>query len=271
MIAETQINLVSVVGALVVGGVLLVLVAWIDRRYLQRFEDVQSVEEDARAAGGTVSHRPAQARETTGVVAAAGSRRSRVRLALPVRPDPSDAAIAENTPAPARKAAPAVAAPAAAPAPPAPPPAGDQVPPARAEGPPAATTIDLTDDAESARSSERSAAADREPMPAATGPARATAETGRSSDDAAPIREATASNGDTTGRWQRPAGDLAPRQERRSERDDKPRLPKGAEAALLSIIEVVPDPRNTLAVTRDPTAEVHLSGRGAGGDDQRVA
>jgi hypothetical protein len=37
------------------------------------------------------------------------------------------------------------------------------------------------------------------------------------------------------------------------------RLPKGAEAALWSIVEVIPDPRNHLALTRDPTAEVRLS------------
>jgi hypothetical protein len=37
------------------------------------------------------------------------------------------------------------------------------------------------------------------------------------------------------------------------------RLPVGAEAALWSIVEVIPDPRNHLALTRDPTAEVHLS------------
>lgn len=36
-------------------------------------------------------------------------------------------------------------------------------------------------------------------------------------------------------------------------------LPKGAEAALASILEVVPDPRNTIALTRDPTAEVRLT------------
>jgi hypothetical protein len=36
-------------------------------------------------------------------------------------------------------------------------------------------------------------------------------------------------------------------------------LPQGAEAALWSILEVIPDPRNHLALTRDPTAEVRLS------------
>lgn len=39
----------------------------------------------------------------------------------------------------------------------------------------------------------------------------------------------------------------------------RPRLPRGAEAALASILEVVPDPRNTVKLTRDPTAEVHLT------------
>jgi len=41
--------------------------------------------------------------------------------------------------------------------------------------------------------------------------------------------------------------------------DSSERLPKGAEAALWSIVEVIPDPRNHLALTRDPTAEVRLS------------
>jgi hypothetical protein len=40
---------------------------------------------------------------------------------------------------------------------------------------------------------------------------------------------------------------------------DEERLPQGAEAALWSILEVIPDPRNHLALTRDPTAEVRLS------------
>jgi hypothetical protein len=39
----------------------------------------------------------------------------------------------------------------------------------------------------------------------------------------------------------------------------RPRLPRGAEAALASILEVVPDPRNVVKLTRDPTAEVHLT------------
>jgi hypothetical protein len=37
------------------------------------------------------------------------------------------------------------------------------------------------------------------------------------------------------------------------------RLPEGAEAALWAILEVVPDPRNHLALTRDPTCEVRLT------------
>lgn len=39
----------------------------------------------------------------------------------------------------------------------------------------------------------------------------------------------------------------------------RPRLPVGAERALLSIVEVQPDPRNLLALQRDPTAEVRLT------------
>lgn len=38
------------------------------------------------------------------------------------------------------------------------------------------------------------------------------------------------------------------------------RLPAGADAALWSIIEAVPDPRNHLALTRDLTGEVRISG-----------
>jgi hypothetical protein len=37
------------------------------------------------------------------------------------------------------------------------------------------------------------------------------------------------------------------------------RLPQGAEAALWSIVEVIPDPRNHLVLTRDPTTEICLS------------
>lgn len=38
------------------------------------------------------------------------------------------------------------------------------------------------------------------------------------------------------------------------------KLPAGAEAALWSIIEAVPDPRNHLALTRDLTGEVRIAG-----------
>jgi hypothetical protein len=53
----------------------------------------------------------------------------------------------------------------------------------------------------------------------------------------------------------------APRRRRRPRGggSTKPKLPKGAEAALAAIVEVVPDPRNTVKLTRDPTAEVHLT------------
>lgn len=42
---------------------------------------------------------------------------------------------------------------------------------------------------------------------------------------------------------------------------DPNRLPQGAEAALWSIVESLPDPRNHLALTRDETAQVRLSPR----------
>lgn len=38
------------------------------------------------------------------------------------------------------------------------------------------------------------------------------------------------------------------------------RLPVGAEAAIWSILEAVPDPRNHLALTRDLTGEVRITG-----------
>jgi len=38
------------------------------------------------------------------------------------------------------------------------------------------------------------------------------------------------------------------------------RLPVGADAALWSIVEAVPDPRNHLALTRDLTGEVRIAG-----------
>lgn len=47
---------------------------------------------------------------------------------------------------------------------------------------------------------------------------------------------------------------------RRAVDDASMRLPAGADAALWSIIEVVPDPRNHLALTRDLTGEVRISG-----------
>lgn len=37
-------------------------------------------------------------------------------------------------------------------------------------------------------------------------------------------------------------------------------LPAGADAALWSIVEAVPDPRNHLALTRDLTGEVRIAG-----------
>jgi hypothetical protein len=37
------------------------------------------------------------------------------------------------------------------------------------------------------------------------------------------------------------------------------RLPHGADAALWSIVEAIPDPRNHLALTRDLSGEVHLT------------
>jgi hypothetical protein len=36
-------------------------------------------------------------------------------------------------------------------------------------------------------------------------------------------------------------------------------LPKGAEAAIWSILEPLPDPRNHLALTRDLSGEVHIT------------
>lgn len=47
---------------------------------------------------------------------------------------------------------------------------------------------------------------------------------------------------------------------RPSSRASTVRLPVGADAALWSIVEVVPDPRNHLALTRDLTGEVRISG-----------
>ena len=38
------------------------------------------------------------------------------------------------------------------------------------------------------------------------------------------------------------------------------RLPAGADTALWSIVEAVPDPRNHLALTRDLTGEVRITG-----------
>lgn len=47
--------------------------------------------------------------------------------------------------------------------------------------------------------------------------------------------------------------------DRTDDRTAAEKLPIGAEAAIWSILEVIPDPRNHLALTRDPTAEIRLS------------
>jgi hypothetical protein len=45
----------------------------------------------------------------------------------------------------------------------------------------------------------------------------------------------------------------------RTDRSGEPRLPKGAEAALWSILEAVPDPRNHLILARDLSGEVRIT------------
>jgi Flp pilus assembly protein TadB len=47
---------------------------------------------------------------------------------------------------------------------------------------------------------------------------------------------------------------------RRRRQEAAERLPAGADAALWSIVEAVPDPRNHLALTRDLTGEVRIAG-----------
>lgn len=47
---------------------------------------------------------------------------------------------------------------------------------------------------------------------------------------------------------------------RRTSLPRESRLPTGADAALWSIVEAVPDPRNHLALTRDLTGEVRITG-----------
>jgi hypothetical protein len=46
---------------------------------------------------------------------------------------------------------------------------------------------------------------------------------------------------------------------RRQDASAEPRLPVGAEAALWSILEAVPDPRNHLALVRDLSGEVRIT------------
>jgi hypothetical protein len=50
------------------------------------------------------------------------------------------------------------------------------------------------------------------------------------------------------------------RVEAESAREAAGKLPSGADAALWSIVEAVPDPRNHLALTRDLTGEVRIAG-----------
>lgn len=47
---------------------------------------------------------------------------------------------------------------------------------------------------------------------------------------------------------------------RRRQTTPSAKLPVGAEAAIWSILEAVPDPRNHLALTRDLTGEVRITG-----------
>jgi hypothetical protein len=50
-----------------------------------------------------------------------------------------------------------------------------------------------------------------------------------------------------------------PRLRRVEEVEQHPDLPHGAEAALTSVIEAIPDPRNVLALTRDLSGEVRIT------------
>lgn len=52
---------------------------------------------------------------------------------------------------------------------------------------------------------------------------------------------------------------LAVRAARNRNRSRELKLPQGADAALWSIVEVVPDPRNHLALTRDLSGEVRIT------------
>lgn len=62
----------------------------------------------------------------------------------------------------------------------------------------------------------------------------------------------------THGRGRDRTADRPAAEPRRRERAG--RMPAGADAALWSIVEAVPDPRNHLALTRDLTGEVRVTG-----------
>jgi len=359
MFAETEINLVNGAAAIALGFGLLVLVAWVDRRYLQRYEEVQSAEEEKRNRAEKPLLDEAVTEESeipSGVVAAVSSPTAEaitwkgegktkvesLETMLPARHKtakrPSSAASAPTptsdtattggqagakAPAAAERAlresanpspvaeAPGVAALDAVapegepkapherrpkkvtPAPPTAPDGNDDSPMARAAsttredsaGTDAAVEIAWDELPTQTRATTTAPAAK---TPAAK-PTKPSLPVDPAEPGGKPKRESQAKSARPPAKAARsappenlptakdPALPGASTLDRRSpdpfpepvpgpapvpaEGDARSRtvLPKGAEAALASILEVVPDPRNTIALTRDPTAEVRLT------------
>lgn len=327
MFAETEINLVNGAAAIALGFGLLVLVAWVDRRYLQRYEEVQSAEEEKRNRAEKPLLDEAVTEESeipSGVVAAVSSPTAEaitwkgegktkvesLETMLPARHKtakrPSSAASAPTptsdtatTGGQAGAKAPEPKAPherrpkKVTPAPPTAPDGNDDSPMARAAsttredsaGTDAAMEIAWDELPTQTRATTAAPAAKtpaaKPPKPSLpVDPAEPGGKPKRESQTKSarpPAKAARSAPPENLPTAKDPALPGASTLDRRSpdpfpepvpgpapvpaEGDARSRtvLPKGAEAALASILEVVPDPRNTIALTRDPTAEVRLT------------
>jgi hypothetical protein len=204
----TEINVVNGFVAIALGFCLLGLVAWVDRRYLQRYEEVQSEREEQE--GRKV--------EQLGVAATEED--------ATTEPTP----VTTSDELPWKDEAPTPA-----------PEAERQPEPEPEPEPKTETDVEVEPEPE-----PEPVAAEAPPPPPPPPPAPPVVVTPE------PVIAAKVATIDL-----RDEDDLEPEPEPEPEPDAA--LPKGAEAALESILAAIPDPRNTVALVRDPTAEVRLT------------
>ncbi|MBI2705236.1 MAG: hypothetical protein HYX32_08120 [Actinobacteria bacterium] len=233
MLAETEINLVNGVAALALGFGLLVLVAWVDRRYLQKYEEVQAAVEEKRNRAEKPLIDEAVTEENEVPSAAVAVVTSRTSDGIPWKGSTAAKRVQPlETVLPARRAE------------------------------PEPVTVNEAKSATTASTEHRA-----EPMPSAGAKTSDTESvtTDSSTDDGLPgddpaDADVKAEIAEIDLRRQ-PDHDDPPKAAQPAQDEPPPQkvLPKGAEAALASILEVVPDPRNTIALTTDPTAEVRLT------------